>query len=91
MSQSSSTEARERPIAARRLVLSLLAFGMLAACGKKGSLRLPKPGEPGYEAPAPKPKAQPPAQPPAEPPAQPPVQPPAQPETQPETQPKAEP
>jgi predicted small lipoprotein YifL len=45
MPASSSTERWERPAAARRLVLALLALGLLAACGKKGSLRLPKPGE----------------------------------------------
>jgi predicted small lipoprotein YifL len=45
MSASSSIEpAGSRP-QRRRLLLALLALGGLAACGKKGSLRLPEPGE----------------------------------------------
>jgi Prokaryotic lipoprotein-attachment site len=75
MSAFSSTERPDRPAAGRRIALALLALGMLAACGKKGSLRLPKPGEPGYEGPPAKPKAQPEAQPKAQPEAQPEAQP----------------
>jgi predicted small lipoprotein YifL len=45
MSDCSCTERPDRPAAARRLALALLALGLLAACGKRGSLRLPKPGE----------------------------------------------
>jgi Prokaryotic lipoprotein-attachment site len=45
MSGSSSIEpAGSRP-SRRRLLLALVALGALAACGKKGSLRLPEPGE----------------------------------------------
>jgi predicted small lipoprotein YifL len=39
------TECPNRRAATRRLVLALLALWALAACGKKGPLRLPKPGE----------------------------------------------
>lgn len=54
-------------------MLALLALGLLTACGRKGPLRLPKPGEPGYEPSESKAKsqAQPEAQPQAEPKAQP--------------------
>jgi len=45
MSGSSSIKpAGSRP-SRRRLLLALLALGALAACGKKGSLRLPERGE----------------------------------------------
>jgi hypothetical protein len=45
MSGSLSIEpAGSRP-SRRRLLLALVALGGLAACGKKGSLRLPEPGE----------------------------------------------
>jgi predicted small lipoprotein YifL len=43
MSDCSSTEPLDRRAATRRL--ALLVLGLLAGCGKKGSLRLPKPGE----------------------------------------------
>jgi predicted small lipoprotein YifL len=73
MSGSFSTERSDRSAAGRRLVLALLALGPLAACGKKAPLRLPKPGEPGYEPTESKakPQTQPEAQPQAEPKAQP--------------------
>jgi MYXO-CTERM domain-containing protein len=45
MSASSSTEAAGARPSRRRVLLALLALGGLAACGKKGSLRLPEPGE----------------------------------------------
>ena len=76
MSASFSTERPHRSSTERRTVLALMAVGLLAACGKKGSLRLPKPGDPGYE-------AQPPTQPKAK------TKP--EPEAQPEAQPKAQP
>ncbi|HSA80907.1 MAG TPA: hypothetical protein VLE23_08785 [Geminicoccaceae bacterium] len=45
MSGSSSIEAADPRRSRRRLLLALLALGGLAACGKKGSLRLPEPDE----------------------------------------------
>jgi predicted small lipoprotein YifL len=45
MSGSLYTECPNRRAATRRLVLALLALWALAACGKKGPLRLPKSGE----------------------------------------------
>jgi predicted small lipoprotein YifL len=45
MSDSSSIERAGSRASRRRLLLALLALGGLAACGKKGSLRLPEPGE----------------------------------------------
>ncbi len=80
MSASSSAERQKRSPTGRRTVLALLALGPLAACGKKGSLRLPKPGEAGYQAPTAKPRAQSKTQPETQPETH-------RPETQPETQP----
>ena len=45
MSASSSSETTATRPARRRLLLALLACGALAACGKKGTLRLPRPDE----------------------------------------------
>jgi predicted small lipoprotein YifL len=45
MSDSSSIERAGSRASRRRLLLALLALGALAACGRKGSLRLPEPGE----------------------------------------------
>ena len=45
MSASSSIEPAAARASRRRLLLTLLVLGGLAACGKKGSLRLPEPGE----------------------------------------------
>ena len=45
MSGSSSIETAGARPSRRHVLLALLALGGLAACGKKGSLRLPEPGE----------------------------------------------
>ncbi len=57
----------KRPAAARRLVLALLPLGVLAACGKKGPLRLPKAGETGDDSQKAEPEAQPQPEPQAKP------------------------
>jgi predicted small lipoprotein YifL len=41
----SSTELADLRPSRRSVLLALLALGGLAGCGKKGTLRLPEPGE----------------------------------------------
>jgi predicted small lipoprotein YifL len=41
----SSTELADLRPSRRSLLLALLVLGGLAGCGKKGTLRLPEPGE----------------------------------------------